>query len=247
MPVVEGDWYRPPPLTTWHWQLDGEPATDVVAQVYDVDLFDVPPALIQRLKVQGTKVICYFSAGTFEPNRPDSADFHPDDLGQPLTGWPEERWLDIRSPRVFEIMLGRVRLAKEKGCDGVEPDNVDAFDNEAGFALTGEDQLQFNRKLANAAHLEGMAIGLKNNLGQLEQLVDYYDFAVNEECDYYDECERLLTFTDRQKAVFHVEYARVLEFSTAAREELCARSITLGLSTLILPITLDGSYRFSCL
>lgn len=246
-PITEGDWYRPAPMTTWHWQLQGQVTGEVLAEVYGIDLFDVSPRLIRELQAQGVRVMCYFSAGSYEPYRRDATAFDVQDLGQPLKGWPDERWLDIRSPRVFDIMLARLRLAKAKGCDAVEADNVDGFDNESGFPLTAADQLNYARRLANAAHRLGLSIGLKNNLSQLEALVAYYDFAVNEECDFYNECERLLVFTARNKAVLHAEYQAQLVEDATARQQLCERSSVLGLSSLVLPLALDGSFRYSCL
>jgi hypothetical protein len=246
-PLKTGNWYRPAPLATWHWQLQGRVDGSVMAEVYGVDLFNVTPRLVQQLLAQGVRLMCYFSAGSYEPYRDDAADFYQSDLGEPLEGWPDERWLDIRSVRVFNIMLARLDLAKEKGCDAVEADNVDGFEHPTGFPLTASDQLNYARRLANAAHERGMAIGLKNNLSQLEALVDFYDFAVNEECDSYNECERLLVFTSKNKAVFHAEYARSLVSDTATWRQFCERSQALGLSSSVLPLSLDGSFRYSCL
>ncbi len=58
-------------------------------------------------------------------------------------------------------MLRRLDLAVTKGCDGVEPDNMDGYANDSGFPLTAEDQLTFNRFIANEAHRRGLAVGLK--------------------------------------------------------------------------------------
>lgn len=58
-----------------------------------------------------------------------------------MDGWPEW-WLDLHSPscvsNVQSIMAGRIKLAKEKGCDAVDPDNVDSYHNEPGWDTTGE-------------------------------------------------------------------------------------------------------------
>ena len=75
----------------------------------------------------GKKVICYFSAGSYEDWRPDASEFKKEDLGRDLDGWPGEKWLDLDSENVRRVMKGRVELAKEKGCDGVDPDNVDGY------------------------------------------------------------------------------------------------------------------------
>ena len=47
------------------------------------------------LHQRGIRVICYLSAGTWEPYRPDSASFSQELMGGPVAGWPDERWLDI--------------------------------------------------------------------------------------------------------------------------------------------------------
>jgi hypothetical protein len=95
--------------------------------IFDIDLFDTPTSTITRLHELGKKVICYFSAGSYEDWRPDAGQFKPEDLGKDLDGWPGEKWLDLRSENVRDIMEKRIKMASEKGCDGVDPDNVDGY------------------------------------------------------------------------------------------------------------------------
>jgi hypothetical protein len=52
-----------------------------------------------------------------------------------LDGWPGERWLRLGSENVRRIMKGRVELAGQKGCDGVDPDNVDGYVSGVGSFL----------------------------------------------------------------------------------------------------------------
>jgi hypothetical protein len=175
--------------------------------MYDVDLFETPPATISALHSQGRKVICYFSAGTYENWRPDKKKFPKSVLGNALPDWPGERWLDIRQLSTLKpIMTARLDLAVTKGCDGVEPDNVEAYNNHSGFPLTANHQLAYNRWLAKAAHNRKLSIGLKNDLGQVNQLVGSFDWALNEQCFEYDECDVLSAFIAQGKAVFGVEY-----------------------------------------
>ncbi len=174
---------------TWQWQLQGEVDTSYDVDVYDIDLFDTPADTLSALRVAGRVVICYFSAGSYEEWRPDAARFVADDLGVTLDGWDDEHWVDIRSASVREVMAQRLDLAVDRGCAGVEPDNVTAYDNDTGFDLTADDQLDFNRFLAGAAQERDLLIGLKNDLEQIPELVDHFDFAVNEQCHEYDECD----------------------------------------------------------
>ena len=104
-------------------------------------------------------------------------------------GWPGERWLDIRRLSVLEpLMATRFDMCRDKGFDAVEPDNMDGYRNSTGFPLTAHDQLAYNRLIAELAHERGLAVGLKNDLDQIPELVGDFDFAVNEECAEYDEC-----------------------------------------------------------
>jgi hypothetical protein len=231
-------WYQPTSNTTWQWQLQGNLNTSYDVDVYDVDLFDTSEAQIQSLQRQNRKVICYFSAGSLENWRDDISAIPEEAIGQVMDGWPDERWLDIRDKQVWRTMQNRLKLAAKKGCDGVEPDNVDAYQNSSGFDLTAEDQVKYNRFLAQSAHILNLSIGLKNSLDLVPQLANIFDFAVNEQCLEYRECEQLKPFISQNKAVFHAEYK--------SRFDLCYQSEKLGFSTLWLAEDLDDSRRVAC-
>lgn len=242
-----GGWYRPPLNVTWQWQLKGKVNSGYPVQMYDIDLIDSPETLIVSLRSSGKKVICYFSAGSYEKWRPDASEFAQRDLGSTLEGWEDEKWLDIRSANVRRIMQERLDLAKQKGCDCVEPDNMDGYANDSGFDLKASDQLDFNRFIAAEAHQRGLSVGLKNDLDQVGQLVDYFDFSVNEQCHEFDECELLAPFTKAGKPVLNAEYEEALASNAAERKSLCETSASEDFSTLVLPLQLDDSFRFSCM
>ncbi|MER7399309.1 endo alpha-1,4 polygalactosaminidase [Streptomyces sp. NPDC000151] len=220
-----GERWRPKPGTDWQWQLSGRLDTDVDAPVYDIEGFDHGTATVAALHRRDRKVICYLSVGAWEDWRPDAADFPRSVIGR-SNGWKGERWLDIRRLDVLEPLLAeRFDMCRDKGFDAIEPDNVDGYANRSGFPLTAAHQLEFNRMVARLAHERGMAVGLKNDLGQIPRLVDDFDFAVNEQCAEYDECEKLTPFVRAGKAVFHVEY-------DLPPERFCATSRKLRLSSL---------------
>ncbi len=244
--ISGGSWYQPTAGTTWHWQLQGDLNTSYNVSVYDIDLEDTSEATIAALHAQGKKIICYFSAGSYEDFRDDASAFPAIVLGNPLDGFPDERWLDIRSSDVLAIMLARMDTAVTKGCDGVEPDNVAGYANDTGFALTAADQLAYNAQIANAAHARNLSVGLKNDLDQIADLIDHFDFAVNEQCHEFSECDALQPFIDANKAVFSAEYEDTYVNDASARATICQASTSQHLSTLILPSELDDSFRLSC-
>lgn len=201
------DWWQPKPGTTFHIQYEGEIDLELPVEVYNLDLFDTPVETIQTLQNRGVRVICYFSAGTQEDWRQDAGFFPDRVLGNALEDWEGEVWLDIRQLGVLQpIMAARLDLAQEKGCDAVDPDNLDGYTNNTGFDLTSSDQIAYNLWLAQQAHQRGLAIGLKNDVDQIPSLINVFDFATNEECFTYDECDRLLPFIWANKAVFGIEY-----------------------------------------
>ncbi|MEU6736342.1 endo alpha-1,4 polygalactosaminidase [Streptomyces physcomitrii] len=240
-----GEDHRPPPArwhprpgSDWQWQLSGPLDTGVDVPVYDVDGFETSRAQVRRLHRDGRRVICYVNAGAWESFRPDADDF-PAALRGGQNGWPGERWLDIRQrERLRPLMAARFDMCRAKGFDAVEPDLLDAYQEDTGFPLTAADQLGYNRMLAALAHERGLAVGLKNDLAQIPALVDDFDFAVNEQCAQFHECERLRPFLDAGKAVFHAEYA-------VAPGSFCPGSRRIGLSSVRKRLDL-GSWRQAC-
>lgn len=131
---ANGSIWQPKVESTWQIVLlqplkidSTSPSITPDVDVYDIDLFDNPKATFDALHTLGKKVICYFSAGSYEDNRPDSSSFEAADKGNGLDGWPGEYWLQLNSSNVRSIMGKRLELAASKGCDGVDPDNVDGF------------------------------------------------------------------------------------------------------------------------
>lgn len=220
------------PNMTWHVQLQGElPKID--RQLFDIDLFDTPNATITDLKSQGRVVICYFSAGSYEDWRPDAKQFPQAVLGSDLSGWPGERWLDISSAQLRPVMTARLDLAKQKGCDGVDPDNVDGYSNKTGFPLTAAQQIDYNRWLAEQAHARGLVIGLKNSVELVDDLVTNFDFAINESCFDWNECALLKPFPQQGRPVFAIDYG-------GYNQQRCDQAKELGLNLQFYDKALKG-------
>ncbi len=230
--------WPPRPKTSWQIQFSGDIDLSVDAAVYDLDGFETTAGQVTTLHDAGRSAVCYVNAGGWENWRPDKDAFPSAALGKPLDGWPGERWFDIRHQGIRAPLEARMDMCAAKGFDGIEYDNVDGYTNDTGFPLTAADQLAFDTWLANAARARGLEAGLKNNLDQIPDLVNDFDFAVNEQCVQYDECDALTPFVAANKAVFHIEYNQ-----PASR--VCPISEELQLSTVFKKLEL-GAQRSIC-
>lgn len=220
--------------TSWHIQYTGTLDTSLPVAVYNVDGFDTPAPTVAALEASGRRTICYISAGSYEDWRPDAASFPESVLGR-SNGWAGERWLDIRQLEVLKpILTSRIRMCRDKGFSALDPDNVDGYANSTGFPLTGADQLAFNRWLAATAHAHGLSVGLKNDLDQVSALAADFDFAVNEQCFQYAECQALTPFTDAGKAVLHIEYS-------TSPASYCPTTTAMGFSSLLKNLDLSAA------
>ena len=198
--------WKPGLQTSWQWQLTTPVDTTVNAQMFDIDGFDNDASVVTKLHSLGRKAVCYIDVGTWENWRSDANKF-PAAVKGSSNGWPGEKWLDIRRTDVLgPIMTARFQMCKSKGFDGIEPDNIDGYSNSTGFPLTYLDQIKYNTFIANIAHQVGLAVALKNDVDQVQDLVSAFDFVIDEQCFQYQECSTLMPFIDAGKPVFEVEY-----------------------------------------
>lgn len=221
--------------TRFQYQLDGAVKNYKVSWVF-LDLFDNSASKIAKFKNQGKKVICYFSAGTYENWRSDRGRFPSSVRGRSVDGWAGEQWINIKSTTVMSAMKSRLDMAKNKGCNGVDPDNVDGFDNDTGFNLSRIDSINYLKNLASEAKARGLTIGLKNSAEIASNLSSTMNFAVVEECFEYNECNRYSTFVNKGKPVFLIEYS-------AGSRSLCNKADNLGMNLAFFNMDLNGPLK----
>jgi endo-alpha-1,4-polygalactosaminidase (GH114 family) len=231
------DWWQPEPGLTWQIQYTGEIDPSLNVDVYNLDLFETSAEVVDALHARGVRVICYLNAGSWEDWRPDREDFPEAALGREYAGWPGERWLDIRQIEILApLMNARLDLCAEKGFDGVDPDNLDGYINATGFDLTSEDQLAYNRWLADAAHTRGLGIGLKNDPDQVIELVDAFDWTTVESCFHEGWCAQTTPFIEAGKPVFAIEYTD----NGMTTSDFCDQAADLSIDALLKHRQLDG-------
>jgi hypothetical protein len=217
----------------WQWQLTTPVDLTVDGSMYDIDMFDNDASVVTALHNAGRIAVCYIDVGTWENWRPDANKF-PASVKGKRNGWPGERWLDIRQINILgPIMAARLDLCKSKGFDAVEPDNIDGYANSTGFPLTYQDQLTYNKWIANAAHARGLSVGMKNDVDQVKDLEPYFDWALDEQCYQYHECNALTPFIRAGKSVFEVEYE-------GSPGTFCPTMDALGFSSMLKNMDLDA-------
>ncbi|TGK39539.1 endo alpha-1,4 polygalactosaminidase [Leptospira andrefontaineae] len=234
----------PSPGTTFQIQFSDTLDESVDAQVFDIDsdLTDSDPTVIQRLHAAGKKVICYIDVGSYENYRSDASKFPPEILGNVYSGYPDEQWLDIRRIDLLNpIFSARFDKAKAKGCDAIDPDNLDGYQNDTGFPLSADDQIRFNRWVSDLAHFRGMSVGLKNDPDQIPYLIRNFDWAITESCYDGGWCNLEEAFPNKGSAVFQIEYVE----NGTTKNDFCSQSISLRLSGFLKNQSLDA-YRDPC-
>jgi hypothetical protein len=236
-PRPPGGIWHPRPGTTWQWQIVGRVAPPFQpVQMYDIDLQDAVPrravshfrlagraqtvvwdaglnaGVIDQLHRAGKVVVCYLDSGAAETYRPDWRLF-PRQVILNSTGWGDEYWLDIRPGRwqlFAPIIWARFALAKQIGCDGVEPDVNNPVGNvPRSLGISYADERTWYLEVATMAHHYGLSVGMKNGIEPAvtdAATVRAFDWNLNEECFFFEECATLRQFIDAGKAVFQTEY-----------------------------------------
>ncbi|KAF7563534.1 hypothetical protein G7046_g575 [Stylonectria norvegica] len=214
-------------------------------KAWTLDMADNDAATFTALHAAGKKVICYFSAGSYEDWRDDASSFKAADLGSNLDGWPGERWLNTKTSNVRAIMKKRIALAASKGCDAIDPDNIDGYGNDNGLGLTEADAIDYVKYLSTTAASYGLSIGLKNAGDIISSVLSHVDFATVEQCAAYKECATYQPFIKAGKPVFQIEYpSGAPSISASTFKTFCPASKTAqgstGFTTTLKKMNLDG-------
>ena len=125
------------------------------------------------------------------------------------------------------MITDRLDRCAEKGFDGIEGDNVDAFlqpnpgvkgATGTSFRITKQQSINYVLWLAEQSHKRGLAFGLKNAEGIVAQVADSVDWVLTESCFAHGWCNDIRIFQAKNKPVFMTEYVGILDNFTAACE-----------------------------
>ena len=223
--VAASSRWIPTTAESYQIQYDGKLDLSVDADIYDLDMFDTKPSVVAKLHAMNRKVMCYVDVGTWEDWRPDAGNCPTSVLGHKAGHWKGERWLDVRQTSILEpLMKHRLQLCKQKGFDGVDPDNLDGYQNNTGFPITYDEQVTYDSWVAKEAHALGLTADQKGDNGQVKDLVKVYDFAVVEQCFKQGWCKQFTVYTNQNRLVVDVEYTNQLKESRFLKQTCASDS-----------------------
>jgi hypothetical protein len=220
----------------------------------------------------GGKVICHVGTGAMRLDDPDAMKFPgyeatPPDRPTPVAansaiGWSttvadaEERFVDFRNATAAAVLLKRVKLAKDIGCDGIL-----AYRNDAsafgpteplqhGFSeITSMVETEWIVKVAKAGHDLMISVGglgghADPSVGEID---DDYDWIMAERCGEAGDCDAARPFIEQHRAVFGLDYDFAEDGVTPnALATICTKWVNGQVDGVMKKTTLDGSYREVC-
>ncbi|KAF4342748.1 endo alpha polygalactosaminidase precursor [Fusarium beomiforme] len=179
-----GDNWQPVLDGPFKFPKGGVRSLDPDISVYGLDLWSNNKFTINRLQKAGKHVICSFSGGTVRAKDSDKKSFFKRDIGNPVDGSDGEKWLNVRSQRVRKAMAKRVKLASDKGCDAISPLNTNAYDDDTGFELSEDDEIDYVGFLVDEAAKYQMSVGVE--IGSIiADIQDVASFFIGGSCDDY--------------------------------------------------------------
>ncbi|RYP68789.1 hypothetical protein DL769_005432 [Monosporascus sp. CRB-8-3] len=209
----------------------GDPLQPEEAQVWEIDLWHAckNSTIVERLHERQKTVICYFNFGAVQPEDCDfdqwitqglwNGTWYGDVEGNDIFC---ERYVDLRDPRVLDLLRGRLRTAADAGCDGVDPDNIDVYTVDG--RINQEQNAQVIRDMAIYAKgpevSKQMLFGQKNAQNMVSDLVGTLDFAVLEDCITEEFCSAFNPYVNSNppKPVVDIEYPTSLLSATSPWE-----------------------------
>lgn len=223
----------------WDIQLSAKPGdVDVSAPrlMYDLDLWALVPSptmldygdgqpavmvpagalagTIAQLhaRTPSTVVICHVETGALEMNRPDAGKFPAAAIGGDVPDLAMAKFLDLRKTSRMAwqaVMFKRFDLARQIGCDGIEPSHNDVGIYTSGFNIPTEDTYSWYTEIAKQGHDRMLSTGMKDAdliAGAVDGGAAAFDWLMIERCGEFMTCDFARPFINLNKAVFAIDY-----------------------------------------
>jgi hypothetical protein len=161
-----------------------------------------------------------------------------------------ERFVDYRNADAQKILLKRVQLAKDIGCDGIVAyrNDLSAFEADVGFSLVEPAKdIDWIKQVTAAGHTAVISVGgrgvLSNIIGDIEL---EYDWLLVERCGELDDCDNFRPFTAAFRSVFGLDYTMSLGGSANTIDLFCPRWGDAMVDGIMKPAALDNTPPTQC-
>jgi hypothetical protein len=147
-------------------------SSNVEVELDTVDYYD-----IQRIHDNDDYAVCKLSVTTFQYWNTDAYLFNTLDIGNIVEYSTEEKWLDISTYSVYDLMDDRINKASNLGCDKLLFLNTDIYDWNNGFTITQNITEQYLTDLIYSANMLNMEVGaLDLDIGDNYTVNSLFDF-----------------------------------------------------------------------
>lgn len=271
-------WWQPKvgEAKNWDIQLSGTIDVSMPRLMYDLDLWalvpaptmldygDGSPVTVPAGALAGTIaqlhartppaiVICHVETGALEMNRPDARKFPSGVTGDAVPGLMMGKFLDVSAAgraKWAAIMFKRFDLAKQIGCDGIEPAHNDVQSYISGFTISADDSYSWYAEVSKQGHDRKLSTGMKDGDllgGQIDASADKFDWLMIERCGEFQTCDTVMPFLSVQKAVFAIDYNRDVDGNVQASDVVCQNQRIPGIADGIFKdVALTSGVRVSC-
>ena len=236
-------------IKTFDWILgiNEENEIKTESEVIDLDVLDTEKEIIDKLHEDWKIVIWYINVGSIETYRKDYDDFPKNTVWKTYPWWEDENFLDIKNYEDFEhLILNRLDIAKEKWFDGIEPDNMDTYDNysETWFRILRWDMEKYLIWLSIETNKRWMFLIQKNAPELSKNMEKYFDWALLEGAFYNQFQNNFSNYIKENKVVFNTEYTdnTTEEYFL---ENICPKSLELWFISILKNRNLD-EYILNC-
>ena len=233
------------PDDTFYIQLKDD-IKNTKASIYIIDGFNYSKDDISKLKKAKKLVMCYFSGGILHSDDKDVDSYDEDVKGKTVSLYDDSRYLDIRANQVLNNMKKRVDFAKSKGCDGVVFADMQNYEEDTGFNISSQNQIDYNSELAKYLEDESMYRGIRGDENQSKDMWFRYGFIVVDNAYERNITDKLDYYYNNKKAIFNIETD--IKYLTDKEEfkKLCDFSRKNHIKSVVLSKSLDGSIIKSC-
>lgn len=268
------DYWQPKPGETKNWDIQVNAPIDLSTEraMIIVDLFasvpspttiaygdgstvSVPagsqPQTMATLQARQTIITCRVGLGGVKSTDPDFAKF-PSGTVSSMTLDDDQvtHYLDFAQRAAWEdIAFARIDLAKQIGCDAIEPYLSDHGFTDLGFPPELESQRSWYAAVAAAVHGRELSVGMRNGveLGLVDTMAANYDWLLVERCAEVPNCELVRPFLNVRKAVFAIDFPTDFEGTPQDPAQMCSRQLDGNVQDgIVKDVMLSSAFRLQC-